>query len=162
MRSLLLLIAACGGGSSPPVVAGPPAAMIASPAADDVQVATVNGRPVWGSCVATQVKASPGKTKQVALDECVSFELLAQVAEQRGLDRHHETADATRTALVGRLVDQFAARTTPDALRAKLDELYQPAAFTVPERRVSWHAVVVAGEKAPDDEHTAAKALAEK
>jgi hypothetical protein len=137
--------------------------MVASAASpDDVIVAQVNGRPVWGSCVATQAAASRGKTKQVALDECIQFELLAQAAEQKGLDRHAETVDATRTALVARLVDQFAARTTPDALKTKIDEIYKPATFTVPERRESFQALVLVAEKAPDADHVAARALAAK
>ncbi len=44
--------------------------------ADDAIVATVNGRPVWGSCVAIQ--AQRGATTPQALDQCIAFELLAQ------------------------------------------------------------------------------------
>ncbi len=44
----VLLVCACGG-SSPPAPAassGPPASLVATSTRDDVQVATVNGRPV--------------------------------------------------------------------------------------------------------------------
>jgi len=45
----------------------------------DVQVATVEGRPVWGSCVTAQT--ARGATKQAALDQCIGFELMAIEAE---------------------------------------------------------------------------------
>lgn len=162
MRRLVFLLAACGGGSSPPTKhGGPPAAMIAAPAVGDVVVATVDGRPVFGACVADQIKATPTKSKQVALDECIAFELMAQEAEKRGLDRQWETVDATRTALVTRLVDQFAARTTMEALAPRLDALYKPP-MVRPEFRESWHALIKVDRKAPDAELAAARQLAEK
>jgi peptidyl-prolyl cis-trans isomerase C len=69
--------------------------MVASRAgSDDVIVATVNGRPVWGSCVAAQG----------SLDDCIGFELMAQEAERRGLDRDPDVALGTRTAMVSQLV----------------------------------------------------------
>ncbi|MCX5741134.1 MAG: hypothetical protein NT062_01405 [Proteobacteria bacterium] len=78
----------------------------ASPAAtpDDVQVATVNGRPVWGSCVTRQVTGGKARTATAALHDCVDFELLAQEAERRGLAADPELVDAWRTTLVDRLV----------------------------------------------------------
>lgn len=98
MRRLLVLLFACGGStqpSPPPLPAGPPAPMIApGQGSDDVIVATVNGRPVWGSCVAAQH----------SLDDCIGFELMAQEAEKRGLARDPDVALGTRTAMVSRLV----------------------------------------------------------
>ena len=86
--TLLLAIAACGGSSGPSPV--PPPASSARPAPlviatprltdGDVEVARVNGRPVWSSCVATQA-AGAGSAEQLrrdALDQCIAFELLAQ------------------------------------------------------------------------------------
>jgi hypothetical protein len=84
----------------------------------DVEVARVNGRAVWSSCVATQAagtgrareRTGPGalpSTDQVrrdALDQCIAFELLAQAAEARGLAAAREVRDAVRTAAVNRLV----------------------------------------------------------
>lgn len=108
MRVLLIitfgLVVACGGSSPPPPPSsGPPASLVATSAAqDDVQVATVNGRPVWGSCVTAQ--AARGITRDVALRECVDFELMAQAAEQRGFAVDHEVVEATHTALVSQLV----------------------------------------------------------
>lgn len=73
--------------------------------ADDVIVATVNGRPVWGSCVAIQAKR--GATKQDALQQCVDFELLAQTADQRGYGLDAEVARATHGAMVSELVTTY-------------------------------------------------------
>jgi hypothetical protein len=103
VTAVLVSPAACGGRATPPPTpSGPPAALQPTPAPDDVQVAAVNGRPVWGSCVATQ--ASRGVTKQEALKECVDFELMAQVAEERGIALDPEVKIQTRTALVSQLV----------------------------------------------------------
>ena len=76
--------------------------MIATAATGDVQVATVEGRPVWGSCVAAQT--ARGATKQVALDQCIGFELMAIEADKRGLAIDRDVVLATRTALVSELV----------------------------------------------------------
>lgn len=148
MRLLVLSVVAwaCGGGSSPTTTAlGPPAPMIASGAApDDVIVAQVAGRPVWGSCVATQAKRAELGAKQ-ALEQCIEFELLAQAAEAKQLAIHGEVIEATRVALVGRLVDQFDAKyPTPDSMAAQIDEVYrtQGAAMTRPEFRQSTHILV--------------------
>ena len=97
MKRLLLIVAACGGGGkqAPPAPVGPAAQLVAPGAgSDDVIVATVNGRPVWGSCVRVQR----------SLDECVAFELMAQEAEKRGLAKDYDVQLATRTALVSRFV----------------------------------------------------------
>ena len=109
MRSLALtivaLLLAWGCGSSQPSVApgGRPAPMAATRAsADDAIVATVNGRPVWGSCVANQ--AARGATKTAALNQCVDFELLAQAADKRGYAGDAEVARATHTTMVSELV----------------------------------------------------------
>src|SRR5688500_1194279 len=104
MRWLLVFAIACGGSKSPsaPAPSGPPASFIAAPARDDVQVATVNGRPVWGSCVTGQ--GARGATRDEALAQCIDFELLAQAAEARGLAVDPDVVLATRTALVSQLV----------------------------------------------------------
>ncbi|MEO9156245.1 MAG: hypothetical protein ABI591_11635 [Kofleriaceae bacterium] len=108
MRGLAIIAVAVGCGSSQPAAtpAGPPAAMVATRAsADDVIVATVNGQPVWGSCVAIQAKR--GANKQDALHQCVDFELLAQTADQRGYARDAEVARATHGAMVSELVTTY-------------------------------------------------------
>ena len=106
---LLVLAAACGGGSSPSDEAPPhrdvPTISAIAPreGADDLEVAKVNGRPVWGSCVRQQI-ARGAKTREAALDECIQFELMAQVAEQRGLATDPTVVEATRRELVSREV----------------------------------------------------------
>ena len=103
--AFLLLLIACGGSKAPPPTPkGPPAPTTATPAPGDVQVATVNGKPVWGSCV--QAQAARGASAKDALQQCIGFELLAQEAERRGLATDSEVAIATRTALVSQLVAQ--------------------------------------------------------
>lgn len=94
----LLVWVACGGSTQPTAQpAGPPATTVAPAAgSDDVVVATVNGRPVWGSCVRAQG----------SIDDCIGFELMAQEAERRGLAKDPEVAVATRTAMVSRLVEK--------------------------------------------------------
>jgi len=99
----LLIVCGCSGSSAPTqtVQSGPPASLIAMPTgAHDVVVAKVNGRPVYGACVTAQV--TRGATKQQALEQCVDFELLAQLAESFATDA--EVIDATKTALVSTLV----------------------------------------------------------
>ena len=100
---LLALVAACGGGGPTAPPDARTIALVSPPAiAGDLQVATVNGRPVWGSCVTRQ--AVNGKPRDAALHECIDFELLAQLAEQRGEDRDPDVAEAFETALVDREV----------------------------------------------------------
>jgi len=104
MRWLLVFAIACGGSKAPPAPAasGPPASFTEAAARDDVQVATVNGRPVWGSCVSAQ--AARGAARDEALAQCIDFELMAQAAEARDLALDRDVVLATRTALVSQLV----------------------------------------------------------
>ena len=100
----VLASVACGSTHAPALPAGPPASLQATAeGAGDVIVAHVDGRPVWGSCVAAQA-AREHVTREVALRECVDFELMAEAAEHRGLATDPEVVDATRTALVNQLV----------------------------------------------------------
>jgi hypothetical protein len=110
MRALAitaLFAIACRGGapraSSGPIATLPP--IEARPAAtDDVIVAKVDGRPVWGSCVAAQV-AALHEDKARALDDCIGFELLAGAAQAAGVARDPDVIDGYRRALVGRFLD---------------------------------------------------------
>jgi hypothetical protein len=128
MRALVLVaIVACGGSSEPPRRASPALSAIATPrGADDVIVAQVNGRPVYGSCVASQAAAGH-KTKEAALDECVAFELLAQEADARALASDPQVIEETRVALVSRVVEvAFEERyKTPADLGGVLDTFLQ-------------------------------------
>jgi hypothetical protein len=118
---------ACRGGaprpSSAPAATLPP--IEARPAAaDDPIVAKVDGRPVYGSCVAAQA-AALHEDKARALDDCIGFELLAGAAAARGVAGDPIVIDGYRRALVGRFLDvEFR-----DRFRA-WDDL--PAAFTTP------------------------------
>jgi hypothetical protein len=115
--AVLLLLAACGSQTTPvPTPTGPAASMDEKPAASDVVVATVNGKPVYGSCLTAQ--GPHARSRQDALDQCIAFELMAQEAEARGIANDHEVAEATRTALVNQLV----------ALDYE-DKLHQPSDF---------------------------------
>ena len=122
MRATVLFVfvlgLACACGSSTPpkqaATSGPPAPLTATPASpSDVVVATVNGKPVYGSCVTIQ--AARGATKQQALEECISFELLAQAAERYATDP--EVVSETKTALVS----QFIAREYEDKYTSPKD-----------------------------------------
>jgi hypothetical protein len=102
-RLFPLLAFACSGSQPPaPRPAGPPAALTATPARDDVQIATVEGRPVWGSCVTAQT--TRGATRDEAVQQCIDFELMAIEADKRGLAVDPEVVLQTRTALVSQLV----------------------------------------------------------
>lgn len=101
---LVWVISACSSSTPPTATVGPPASVVATSASgDDVIVARVNGRPVWGSCIAAQaVGASLGR--EAALQQCIDFELLAQTAEQRGHATHGDVIVQTKTAMVNELI----------------------------------------------------------
>jgi hypothetical protein len=140
--------------------------MQATPTADDVAVAQVNGRPVWGSCVAAQV-VREHVTRTQALEECVDFELLAQQADARGLARDPEVIERTHTALVGQLVATAYERgfTKPDEFGAAWDEFVKTTRILHklrhPEYRASTHVLVPVAKNAPPEVDAAAHALAD-
>lgn len=106
--ALVVLAGGCGERAAPPPAAGDVAIVVpaASPPAGtdgaDPVVATVDGRPVYGSCVAAQ--ARPGVDARAALDECVAFELLAGEAAARGLAANADVQRELRRALADGLV----------------------------------------------------------
>ncbi|CAN5207449.1 hypothetical protein BH11MYX1_BH11MYX1_32770 [soil metagenome] len=101
--TVVIGLAGCGRKPAGEAAVGPPASMIAPRASStDEIVATVNGKPVWGSCVAIQ--GARGATKQAALQQCLDFEILAQAADQRGYASSPEVREATHTAMVSELV----------------------------------------------------------
>lgn len=160
----MILLASCGGSSAPaPQTGGPPAAFVAVPAAGDVQVASVDGRPVWGGCVADQIARTPSLTRDAALAQCIDLELLALAAEGKQLASDREVVDATRTALVRRLVDAFEAKyPDADSLRTQIDEAFAKAGtMTRPELRGSTHILVGVPETASADVDAAARRTAE-
>lgn len=164
MRALVAIaLAACGSSQSVEVPAGPPAPMVAPRAsADDVVVATVNGQPVWGSCVATQAKRVA--TKQAALAQCIDFELLAQKAiAYAGTS---EVRTATHTAMVSSLVatayeDGF---TQPAQFGPMWDQLYKKGIFHIRHEnyRASSYVRITVPDHASAEVEAAAKQQAEK
>jgi hypothetical protein len=170
--AILTALAACSGapGPSPAPAAAP--AVIATPqrSAGDLEVARVNGRTVWASCVAAQAAAltaaSHTEVRAEALDQCVAFELLAQAAEVRGLAAAPEVTLAARTAAVNRLVEtEFERRyRTPDDLKPAVDALMQRNEWRlhVPELRSSTYARFTVPKDAPPEVDAQARALAER
>lgn len=164
MRPLAaLLLIGCG--SSQPVepVTGPPAPMTAPRASvTDVVVATVNGQPVWGSCVAIQAKR--GATKDAALKQCVDFELLAQKAiAYAGTS---EVRTATHTAMVSELVAQAYEDgfTDPAQFGPFWRQAYDKAIYRIRHEnyRASTYVRITLPAGAPADVEAKAKAQAEK
>ncbi|MEO8552469.1 MAG: peptidylprolyl isomerase [Kofleriaceae bacterium] len=163
MRALVwIVIAGCS--SSQPVepLVGPPAPMAAPRAsADDVVVATVNGQPVWGSCVAIQAKR--GATRQAALAQCVDFELLAQRAiAYAGTS---EVRTATHTAMVNELVTTAYEQgfTQPAQFGPFWDRAYKQGIFHIRHEnyRASSYVRITVPDHAPAEVEAAAKRQAE-
>lgn len=164
---------ACGGGSRPPPTAHDVTvvASIAAPPAspDDVVVAEVNGRPVWGSCVTAQARRAsadvPPLDRRAALDECIAFELLAQAAEARGLGARPEVQEAARTAMVSELVATFeASHATPADLGASLTRVLDANARRLnrPELRASTYVRVNVPAGAPPADDAKARRTIER
>ena len=165
--AVLALVCACGGGpsGSPPGPTTPQISLIAPPAAaDDVVVAQVNGRPVWGSCVAAQARRGAG-SRQAALEQCIAFELLAQTAEHRGEATDREVIEATRTAMVSQLIaTQFEDKyQTPADLGHRFDAMIDKNLWRMhrPELRGSAYARLVIAKDAPAEAEQHAHAVAD-
>lgn len=166
-----MLAASCGGGGegageAPPTPAARPLTTIAPAAGpDDLVVAKVNGRPVWGSCVVHQVERGATDRKD-ALDQCIAFELMSQEAEARGLVAMASTDDAVKTALVSRLVERGFedTHTTPASLGDVMTKWLDANAWRMhrPELRTSTYARLVLAKDASPEADAAAKAVAEK
>lgn len=162
-RVVLVFVIACGSSPTPvPTPTGPAAAMLEKPAPDDVVVATVNGKPVYGSCLTAQGKHA--RSRQDALDQCIAFELMAQEADARGIANDHEVAAATRTALVNQLVaveyeDKY---TQPSDFGNVWTQLYakNKIRYDHPEYRASAYVRIDVPEGAPPAQDEAAHALA--
>jgi hypothetical protein len=136
--------------------------MTATPAsAEDVVVATVNGKPVYGSCVVAQ--AARGATKQVALDECISFELLAQQAQAYATDS--EVIHETKRALVSQFIaheyeDKY---TTPKEFGPAWDRFLDVNKLKLEhgEARASAYVRLVLPKNPTPEEDAAAKVIAD-
>jgi peptidyl-prolyl cis-trans isomerase C len=82
---------------------GPRATLVASVDPKDTVVATVEGRAIYASQVATQARAANQSVKE-ALDAVITAEVLASEAARRGLDADREVIDAGKQAAVYRLL----------------------------------------------------------
>lgn len=145
--------AACGGEAQqePGAPAAPAeelqAALPVAPAAGRVVVAEVDGVPVYGDCVAAQVRAHGADSpdaRRAALAQCIDFEVLAQEAARRGLAAHPEVRRAQKTESVRRFIDEAFESRYPDpssVLRADLDALYNELRrrYVRPEYRDSFY-----------------------
>jgi hypothetical protein len=144
-------------------------------APDDLEVARINGRSVWASCVTAQATTitptnqaarAAEQVRAEALDQCVAFELLAQAAEARGLAAAPEVARAARTAAVDRLVaTEFEQRyRTPDDLAPAVDAVMKRNEWRlhIPELRGSTFARFAVPKGAPPELDARAHALADR
>lgn len=142
-------VVACGGGGAaePPASPGGPLDLTARPTGpDDLVVARVDGRPVYASCVIAQA-AGRHVDRATALDDCVTFELLAGAAIARGRDRDPELAAAVRDAAAIRLIDvevRAKIRQWGDLPAAIRDPIFEKnrERLNLPESRSSWYARV--------------------
>lgn len=167
LATAAVLLAACSAPSAPPPA---PRAMPASPPSSpaDVVVARVEGRPVWGSCVAAQAAAIAGseaERKARAREQCIQFELLAQAAERRGFATAPEVGEAERTAEVNRLVElDFDQRyRTPADLASVVDPVIAKNLWRmhIVQLRSSAFARFDVPDHAPPEVDAQAKALAD-
>lgn len=167
--SLLVALAACGGTASPPPPASPvPTGVLdatrASPS--DEIVATVDGHPVWASCVEEQAARDHVGAKR-ALDECVGFELMAQAAVARGLaaDPELDLAGVRAQAMVNAAVEkEFEdVYTTPAALGAPWKNVADKLMYRVKhdEARGSTYARVPVAPDASEAQVAKAKGTAD-
>ena len=149
------VLAGCGGepDTGPPTGPALRIDLIAPPASpDDVVVAHVAGRPVWGSCVAAQARGRH-VVARAALADCIDLELAAQEAARRGLDHDPEVLERTQQILVARFID----RDFSDHARTPAD---LPAAFVEPimkrnawrQQRDEYRGSFYARVEAPDQE----------
>jgi hypothetical protein len=173
MRRVFLIaaLAACGHGSSTPpepVRHEPPTTSEAQPAgADDLVVARVDGRPVYGSCVAAQARAL-GLDVRAALDQCVRFELLAGAAEAGGYRNDPEVAETWRREMVRALIEkdlgaiQSIDELPPELVRPMLERA--AAQIHRPEIRIAHYTRATVPKKTPEGapEDLAAKAVADR
>jgi hypothetical protein len=103
--AIVIALVACGGGGGDRTPAPARAVVLGGDLRDpgagsgDVVVATVDGRPVWGSCVAGHVRTR-GVSVDQAVTDCIELELLAAAAVARGVVDRPDTQRELEAALV--------------------------------------------------------------
>jgi peptidyl-prolyl cis-trans isomerase C len=150
---LLVLAAGCGGGKQEAPAPGPVVApSLAEDPAGRTVVAEVDGRPIYGDCVATQA-AAHHLDRKAALDECIAFELLAAEAERRGLAADPDVLSARETELARALIDREFAPSFDGPEDVPMEEVagfykeYKDQLYVHPEWRSSHHVLVGLGYK---------------
>jgi peptidyl-prolyl cis-trans isomerase C len=163
MKVALLLVALAGCRHAAESSGGAWQVPLSAPSEDAV-VATVDGRPIRSSEIATQARAAGTSAKQ-ALADLVDAELLAGEAAKRGLTQDHDVQLAVRQAAAHRLLETtFEKEVTPAALSERDYRRgfnAQRNMFDHSEYVDTWHILVPADAKAPPDEKQAARAIAE-
>ncbi len=126
--ALCACLVACGSKSKqpPPPESAGDLTVVSKPGA--VVVAEVNGKPVYGDCVAIQVEHGRATDAQEALQQCIDFELLAQEAHARGYLAGRELIDlrkqeATRLFIESDFGTKFA--TPADIPEPELESWYK-------------------------------------
>ncbi|MDX2086688.1 MAG: hypothetical protein SFX73_02505 [Kofleriaceae bacterium] len=164
---LLAFIAACGGPSSaPPAPVATAISAVAPPASPaDLELARVNGKPVWASCVVEQLARHKRLNADTALQECIAFELMAQEAVKRHLDTFPEVVDATRTAMVSRFIaTEFEAKyKSPADLGSFMSKIIDKESWRLsrPELRASSYIRIPLAENVPPEVEARAKSTAQ-
>jgi PPIC-type PPIASE domain len=159
----MMILAACGSQpAAPETRVGPPAAFVAQPAPGDVIVATVDGTPIYGSCV--QGQAARGADRKTALEQCIDLELLAHAATPYAADP--EVALATHTAMVSQLVGQVYedGYTKPEQFGGNWQMFVGKNLFRVRHEayRASTYVRIVVPDKASPQQDADAHAMADK
>ncbi|MBT8492581.1 MAG: peptidyl-prolyl cis-trans isomerase [Deltaproteobacteria bacterium] len=168
ITAILTALLGCGDGGQQTETSKLSKVNIEESSAGRLVVATIDGAPVFGDCVADQMTATAMDRRQ-ALDSCIEFELLARAAYPRfGSDPEvHETG---KSEAVRALIDHDFVPTAdePDDVPAQWleDNLWKrrnvQTFFNYPENRVVAYALAKFQKKMVDSAHDAeTRALAE-
>lgn len=160
--ALALLLAACRrDAETGPAFEVP---LVAQPAAGDEVVATVDGRPITASQVATQARAA-GVAPKEALEQLITAEVLAGEAARRGLDRDPEAREAARAQAVRRYLQVgFEREVTPASIpTAQLRRAYNANRnmFDHSTYIDVWHILTPVPKGATEAQKAQARAIAE-
>lgn len=127
--------------------------MVAEAAGNEV-VATVNGRPVFASCVRIQAEGH-SLTAEKALQECIDFELLAQAAWAADYNKDQDVQSAAKREMVRAFIeDRYNIRgpeDIPEDLVKRLWDQVQVPRYNHPElRNIVFCRVPLTAEQGPD------------
>lgn len=100
----IALLCSCGGkeGSS-----GPAATAVYETSSEGrIEVAKVNGVPIYDDCVLNQAHGLGLETEDEALQQCIDFEILAQAARDKGYLSHPSVVRTSRIESVRALIER--------------------------------------------------------